>query len=409
MPKTLDEMRSALRGNLGVIVVSTSLWSLGRNLTMPFFALYVLELGGSYVDVGKIFAIGAVIKIVPILLGGYLADRMGRKRIVYSMSYLLASVALINAFAPDYRFLLVAAVLEALFVGFREPSFSSIIGDSTDPGNRATGYALLMISPILFGVFSPSIIGVLMERYGVKLAMRWGFVVWFATGLFSAFLRHRYLTETLTVDAETAPRKNSLRELVADFRATLTNLRRPLLTFLAIDFVFTFALGLGEPYFVTYATDGAGLTTSQWGLTMSLSLLVHCVTMLIVASPSNRNRMKFVLASMLTWPLTYFLFANTHSFPQVLAVRIGVSIAAAVGQPAWEALFPDYCPKEHRGRFFALLEIAWSFFYGGGNFVGGVLYQNQGIRTSFLVAAALMAVASVIAVFVLKEPRRREE
>jgi MFS family permease len=409
MLKTFDEMRSALRGNLGVIVVSTSLWSLGRNLTMPFFALYVLELGGSYVDVGKIFAVGAVIKVVPILLGGYLADRVGRKRIVYSMSYLLASVALINAFAPDYRFLLVAAVLEALFVGFREPSFSSIIGDSTDPENRATGYALLMISPILFGVFSPSIIGVLMDRYGVELAMRWGFVVWFATGLFAAFLRHRYLTETLTVDVETAPRRNSLGELVADYRATLTNLSRPVLTFLAIDLVFTFALGLGEPYLVTYAMDGAGLTTSQWGLTMSLSLLVHCVTMLIVASPSNRNRMKFVLASMLTWPLTYFLFANTHSFPQVLTVRVGVSIAAAVGQPAWEALFPDYCPKEHRGRFFALLEIAWSLLYGGGNFVGGVLYQNQGIRTPFLVATALMAVASVIAVFVLKEPGRREE
>lgn len=71
--------------------------------------------------IGQILGISALIKIIPIFIGGYLNDRLGRKRILFTFTYLLACVVLIRAFAPDYRFLLIASVLEALFMGIRTP------------------------------------------------------------------------------------------------------------------------------------------------------------------------------------------------------------------------------------------------------------------------------------------------
>ncbi len=59
-------------------------------MTFPFYSLYVLELGGRHADIGFISAMGAVTRIVPTLFGGYLADALGRKKILYSMSFLLA-------------------------------------------------------------------------------------------------------------------------------------------------------------------------------------------------------------------------------------------------------------------------------------------------------------------------------
>ena len=79
MVETLQKIRSAMRGNLGVMIVTSGLWTLAGNLTTPFLALYVLELGGSYVSIGEIFALSAVIKVIPGFLGGYLTDKMGRK------------------------------------------------------------------------------------------------------------------------------------------------------------------------------------------------------------------------------------------------------------------------------------------------------------------------------------------
>jgi len=410
MTQNIQKMRSAVRGNLGVMIVTKGLWTVASNLTAPFLALYVLELGGSYVNIGEIFALSAVIKVVPGFLGGYLSDRMGRKRIVYVTTYLLASLSLIRAFAPDYRFLMLAAVLEAVFMGFQEPSMNSIVGDSTDPENRAMGFALQLVGPQVLGILSPGVIGVFMDLYGVRAAMMWGYVAMFALGSLAALIRQKRLEETLKASEEAGGVFLSMGGLVEAFRETIASLSGPFKAFLLVDFVFTFALGLGDPYFVTYATEGVGLSASQWGLITTLTMLVNCAVLLLVAAPSDdQGRMRFVLASMISWPVTYFLYVNSGSFAWVLVTRIAVTLSAAVGQPAWTALFVDFCPREHRGRFNALAMVVWSLLYGGGNYLGGVLIQGHGVGAPFLVAAALMSIGAIIAVFTLKEPQKREE
>ncbi|TRO53904.1 MFS transporter [Candidatus Bathyarchaeota archaeon] len=410
MTQTIQKIRSAMRGNLGVMIVTKGLWMVATNLTSPFLALYVLELGGSYVNIGEIFAVSSVIKVIPGFLGGYLSDRVGRKRIVYTMTYLVASLSLIRAFAPDYRFLMLAAVFEAVFIGFREPSMNSIVGDSTDPENRAMGFALQMVGPQVVGILSPGVIGVFMDVYGVKTAMMWGYVIVFILGTLAALIRQRYLKETLVITEEARAVSLSLGDLVAGFRETLANISKPFKAFLFVDFIFTFALGLGDPYYVTYATEGVGLSASQWGLVTTIALLVHCVMLMLVAAPSDdQGRVKFVLASMVSWPITFFLYVKSGNFTWVLVTRIAIILSAAVGQPAWNALLVDFCPKEHRGRFNALATVIWSLLYGGGNYLGGALIESHGVDAPFLAAAAFMSVGALIAVFTLKEPQRREK
>ena len=142
---------------------------------------------------------------------------------------------------------------------------------------------------------------------------------------------------------------------------------------------------------------------------MSLVTLIHCIALLAVASPSDENgRVSFVRASMVSWPISYLLFINSGNYLQLMFTRIGVTLAAAVGQPAWHALFTDYCPKEHRGRYHALLEIVWSLLYGGGNYLGGLIYQNIGIKAPFQIAMTMMAIGGFASLFVLKEPQHKE-
>lgn len=392
------------------MIASSALWSFSMNLTTPFYALYVLELGGDYAMIGKILGIAALVKIVPILLGGYLTDKLGRKQILYTMTYLLACVALIRAYAPDYRFLIIAAVLEALFMGLRSPSIASIISDSTTPNNRSLSYALWMLGPALVGVLSPSILGIIMDNYGLQTAMKWGYVTIFVFGALSAYLRQRYIQETLNREEQESLRTSKVSELFGNFNETLLSLNRQASTFIILDLVFTISLGLAEPYFVTFASDGLGVTGARWGLIMSLVTLIHCVAMLMVASPSDElGRVRFVQASMVSWPISYLFFISSGNYIQLMLARISITIAAAVGQPAWHALFTDYCPREHRGRYHAMLEITWALLYGGGNYIGGFLYQDMGIKAPFQIALAMMAVGGALSLFVLKEPQFKED
>ena len=392
------------------MIASSSLWSITGNLTAPFYALYVLELGGDYAMIGKILGISALIKIIPVFLGGYLTDRVGRKRIFYMLSYLLACVSLIRAFAPDYRFLMMASVLEALFFGIRGPSMNSIIADSTTPKTRSLSYAVWMVGPTLVGVLSPSFFGAVVDLYGMRTAMRWGYISIFVAGVISSYIRQRYLSETLSKKKEVKVDLDELRQIFSGFGETVRSISRQGLTFISIDLIFTLALGLGDPYYVTYATDSLELSNSQWGTIMTLVLIIHSAVNLLVAGPSDdKGRVMFVLASMITWPITYFLFINTGNYLQIMLARIGITVSAAVGQPAWHALFVDYCPKEHRGRYNAMLEIAWSIIYGGGNWLGGVLYQNVGLKAPFQVAIAIMVLGAVAAVLFLREPTVKAE
>ncbi|MBN1683191.1 MFS transporter [Candidatus Bathyarchaeota archaeon] len=410
MSLVLEKIKSAMHGNLVVMIVSSALWSVTDNLTMPFYALYVLELGGDYAMIGKILGVAALVRIVPIFIGGYLTDKFGRKQILYTMTYLMACVALIRAFAPDYRFLVMAAVLEALFMGLRQPSMSSLISDSTTPQNRSLSYALWMIGPSLVGVLSPSIFGLIIDHYGLRTAMQWGYITVFITGLICAYIRQRYIIETLDKSEKISIKTDSVKELFSNFKSTLLSLNGQAARFIALDIVFTLSLGLAEPYFVTYATDTLQISGSQWGLIMSLVTLIHCALVLVVASPSDeKGRVRFVQASMISWPISYFLFLSSGNYLQLMASRICVTLAAAVGQPAWTALFTDYCPKEHRGRYHAMLEITWSILYGGGNYLGGVIYQNMGVKAPFQVAMVLMGMGGLTSLFLLKEPQYKED
>jgi MFS family permease len=379
-------------------------------MTWPFYSLYVLQLGGGHADIGFISALGAVTRIIPTLFGGYLADALGRKKILYSMSFLLAVNELLLAFAPDHRWLYVIVVVEALAGGLRDPSFMSIIADSTNPDNRALSMSLFQVVPPLFGLLSPYGMGLLMDSRGVVVAMRYAYIFTFLMATVASFLRYRYIEETLTESKEVVkdPR-TAVREILRDFRSTFRALPSQLWLFLSIDFIFTFAWALTEPYFVTYATEEVMMTGVQWGLVTMGATLIRTTVKPPAALASDRyGRIKFILVCMFLWPAGFLLFVNSRAFQALLLARLVIAFAGSLGDPAWEALFVDYQPKEYRGRFSAIASVSWSLIWGAGNVVGGLIYQDVSKSMIFNLSAGLLILGAVLALIKVREPDRRE-
>ena len=411
MLKSVSRRLQILRGNLGVVLVSAGFWHLGGQMVMPFYALYVLGLGGSYVDIGLISAFGSIIRILPALAGGYLADSMGRKRIVYTMTFLMGLSELVNGIAPSYHFLFVAAALGSIFSGIREPAFGSLFADSTNPDNRALSYALWNVVPPLFGLFSPYIMGVLIDRHGIVVAMRWGYLFVVAMYMVAGFLRYRFLEETLVpVEEEKEGLQAVIRDLLGDFRSTFSVLPRQLWVFVSVDMLYILAWAFIDPYFVTYATEEVGLSSSQWGLTMTAMTVINILVRLPAASASDRHgRVRFIRPTVLMFPVVVYFFINSRGFVDVLLIRLVFAVVVSLNMPAWQALFMDYAPKEHRGRFNALLSVMRPLLWSGGTILGGYLYQTYSSRTTFMVGIGALAVGALAALLFLREPEKREE
>lgn len=400
-----------LKGNIGVMILSSGLWDIAAAMTWPFYALYVLELGGSYMDIGLISALGAVAKIAPTLFGGYLTDALGRKRILYTLSFLLAVNELIYAYAPDYRYIYVGAVVGSLLHGLREPAFRSIIFDSTRPESRALSVATMQVTSSIFGLFSPYAVGLLIDDRGILPAMRFAYVFTFAMATVASLMRYRLIEETLengrgvTLDPRAAA-----REILSDFVEAFRGLPRQLWVFLLIDFVFTFAWAVTEPYFVTYAKEVVGLSAAQWGLATMLTMALPIILKLPLARASDRyGRIKFILPCMFLWPVAFLLFANSWGFQAILAAQLLLALASSIGDPAWEAMFYDYSPKEYRGRFAAIASVCWSLIWAAGNIVGGAIYGGHSKALIFYISAGLLLVGALAAILKVKEPERRAD
>ena len=421
---TLEKSRSLWRGNIGVIMVTSGIWTFGGQMTWPFWSLYVIHLGGSYFHIGLLAAIGSVVSIIPAFFGGYLADTIGRKRMVYAMSFILSIDVLIWFAAPSWHWLILATVLEAVAAGLRGPAFNAIIADSTIADSRAESYALTHIVPPLFGIFSPYIIGVYMDRLGVVPAQRNAYLVLFAVSMAASLLRFRLLRETLPAEArEHVKASKILDETFSDMRETVKVMPRQLWVLTLIGVLFGFGIAVGGLYWVTYATeDVIHLTNAQWGLISTSNMLVSTVVSLPFAKLADRKgRLKLVLPSMLLTPLAIVAFVYSRSFPQTFAVGVTTTILGRMGASASQALFTDHSPREHRGRINALWSVVGTmqaFTISGmagsalgaiGNLLGGFLYGNVSKALPLLLEAGMVASAAVVGVLFLKEPEERAE
>ena len=203
---------------MGVMILSSGIWTLAGQLVWPFQSIYILHLGGTYFHIGLVTSLGALSGLIPTLYGGYLADTIGRRKIISSMSFILSFNALIFAFARDWRWLVVGSILNSVASGLRQPSFSSIIDDSTDAENRAQSYAMWLIIPPLFGLVSPYLMGYYMEKNGVNEMLRLGYIVLFSASFIASTIRHLYLVETLP---DTRPPSHSMLRITREMIASL--------------------------------------------------------------------------------------------------------------------------------------------------------------------------------------------
>jgi MFS family permease len=249
----IESIKKLLKSNLGIMMLSSGIWRIGFSMTMPFWALYVVHLGGNYVQVGLISAISSALGLIPSLLGGYFADAYGRKKMVYLLSVVLALNQSLYFFAPSWEWLLFAQSINAVFGGLRHPAFSALIADSTDSESRALGFGMWQSLPQVFGLFSPYLIGLLMDRYGIITAQRWAYIVSLSMGLVGAFLRGKYLEETISIQEEKLEVIPVLKNTFSDFKDTFSSISKQIWVLIIIGGLFQFGASSAVMFMVTYA------------------------------------------------------------------------------------------------------------------------------------------------------------
>jgi len=404
----INPFLETVKGNLGVLILTSGLWNFAGSLTGPFETLYLLGLGANYVYIGFLASIWSFVRIFSLLFGGSLADKIGRRPLLVYLSFALSAESLYMAFIPDWRYVIIQRVFDGIISGLRGPSFSAIIADSIPLKRRAMGYALWQIMPPIFGLFSPLIAGNIIDVKGVVSAMRIFYLVVFFFSFTACLIRWKFIKETFKFKLESneSRSKLSLRDVLQPIREMNVSLK----AWLFMSFLGGIFSSAAAPYWVDYAVNVVGISKGGWGLIDTSRRALNLAVTPIFASLSDRyGRLKFIIPILFISPIVNVGFTYSHSFRDIYLWLLLATFFSSISSPSLSALMADYTPRKMRGRISAYFNIIGSIANVIGGFLGGYIYQNISKGFVFILISISGWIIAFMAIIFFKEPKERFE
>ncbi|MEZ4736821.1 MAG: MFS transporter [Caldilineaceae bacterium] len=427
LPAGIRDARRFLHGNILVIAITNGLGNFARAMVFPYASLYILALGGNAATVGFIDALFPLTGLLIFPLGGYIADHMGRVKIIGWAGFLAGGAIALFVFAPSWQFIAVATLLRGCSICNSRPARPSL--PIRSPRHRG-GIATMNTVAGLLTIIAPYMAGLVVEAYGPNFGMRLLYAVMAVAYAGSGLIHMRWLTET----SPNAGQRLNWRELPALLKrvygsipTTLRQLPRPLRPIAAVIVLSFMANAVVSPFWVIYAVEEIGLTETNWGLILLLEATLRNIAYLPAGALVDRWGRARSLAAALTLALIAIpLFVWAPSFGVVLIIRLVVAINQAITVPACTALLADLTPRRLRGQVMGAMGQGGIMLgsAGGGtggpsvgfvttvplmaaSIMGGYLYTANPTYP-WLFLAGMVSVALILVVVFIRDPQAAE-
>jgi MFS family permease len=411
-----------LHGNILILTVSRMLWSVSVSIVFPYMSLYILELGGSKPIIGLVNAVGSLASIFLYPIGGYIADKSGRVRIVGFSTLLFASSFLLFALAPSWEWVAVGVAYQRMAL-FYMPALNAIMADSIPIGLRGRALALTIALPEAIRIITPYLGGWLISLYTLKPAMRIGFTLSLLLGVIVGLMRLRYLKETLEGEGLGLSVVGMLREAYGDILTSIRWVYSNLRGYILVALLLTFINSVVMPFWVVYAKEVIGLTPYQWGVVLLIGGVARVLTSPLIGGLIDRvGPRRCMLIALLIAAPSMALYTKADNLIEAAAVYIALVTAGVFIWIASSVLLADTIPRAIRGRVMAALGqgigigITGGGYAGGfllfppmtlGSLAGGYLYELHPTYPWLLQSTAL-AGALLLTLLLVREPERAE-
>ena len=368
----------------------------GGGLVYPFATIYfhlVVGIPLSIIGIGLLannvgMATGTV-------LGGYLADRYGRKPIMAASmglsSFSLASYALITT-GPSF---IGVSAIAGLTLGLYGPAGQAYVAELVEDPDRDRGFALLKVA-------RNAGFGIGFVAGGLLYTVQHAAVFVFdgvTTGLFAlAIIAYLPRIHAGTRDVR-------LRASIGNWGRAIT---RPRIVGLAgLNLCFAVLYVQMQATVPLVATEGLGLSSAALGTLYVLNPLVVVLFQLPLANYAQQwRRTRTLIVSAGFWAVSYLAVraATTTGVSKwggitfIGAFLVLRTIGEIFHSPFMTALGSSLAPTSERGSQLSLLEVAMRLGQGLGAFVGGLFFDAhlQQALWPVLIGLAVVLVAGLL-------------
>jgi MFS family permease len=353
------------------------------SFAVVFLVLYLTRRGFGLAAAGAAVATYGAGELCAGFVGGYLADRLGRRTtIALSMFSSAASLLGLYVVHPYAGILVLAAVAGVSAETFR-PAGRALMADLVPEGRRVTAFAAVRFAGSLGFAGGSAVAGFLANH-----SFLWVFLSDAATSVVFGVIALSLLPQGTRVSRADEGRARGYREMVRD---------RVFLLFLMASVMISFV------YFQTNATlplhvvRVAHLEPSAFGLLLTINSLLVVALEIPISSVTMRLAPTRVIAvGFLLFGVGFGLTAFARSFvllvPTVVVWTFGEMIAAPVGY----AYVADIAPAHMRGRYQGIYGLSWGLGSVTGPALGTFLFATSVDGLWALCAALGVASAAIV-------------
>jgi MFS family permease len=324
------------------------------SFVQPFLVLYLTgERGLSASTAGLVMALYGGGGIASQIVGGVLADRIGRpKTILLGMWSFAASLSILGL-ANALTLVILGALLTGMTADLHRPAAQALIADVVPPEDRARAFGLNFWAVNLGFAVATTLAGFMASRgYGLLFA---GDAF---TSVVCGYVVYRNIGETRP-KRSVGHRDGSMLEVLRD----------PLMVRIIISWLLYAIVYFQIFITLPLAMDADGLSTDAYGVAVSVNGIVIVLLQPITAVWLNRvPRVPAVAVSMAIVGIGFGLGAYADTMISyvltILVWTFGEIGVAAVGA----ALIADIAPPTLRGRYAG----AWGLSFGGAAVIGPI-------------------------------------
>ncbi len=379
----------SLERNVSIASAAVFLLGLGEELWKKFLPKYLETLGASTPVIGLFGAAENFFDAVYQYPGGWLADRLGRRR-AFLVFVLLATIGYTAyLLSPSWPFLFLALALVMAWQSMASPAIFAIIGDSLSPDRRAMGFTVQSILKRIPISVAPLLGGALIARYGIAKGIHVGILITIALAVVTLLLVSR-----INVEVKSA-RLVNIRGVWRSFHAALRRL-------LISDIIIRTCEGMSGVLIVLYVTNIHGVGAVRFGALIA----VQMVTSILVYIPAGKiadrvGRKPFVILTFLSFAWFPLAVVLASSFAW-LVIAFVIGGLREIGEPARKAMIVDFAREDVRARSVGLYYLVRSLSITPAAVIGGLLWQISP-EVPFITAAVIGIIGTIVFVLTVEE------
>jgi MFS family permease len=378
-----------------LVYVSATISVLGDRFAFLALPFAVIAIGGGVGDIGIIIAAETLSRGAFLLLGGVVADRMRRSKVMVVSDLVRAGTqaglaALIITGRANLALLVALQAVHGAASAFFDPASTGLVAEVVPSEELQPANAQLSISRGIATFVGPALAGLLVSAYGAGVAL----VVDAASFVVSAAFLLGVLARVRVVD-DAEPKPHMLHDLRIGFRELWV--RSWLVTIMVASGVSLMAL------YGTLAVLGPAVAerdlggADSWGLVVGAFGLGSVLGGIVALRVPARRQLRSIFSVALVTVPGVLLLAVPAPIALLAAAFLASGIAMSYAGTVYEVVLQQWIPPAILARIASYDWLVTTVLSSLGLVLAGWLGDQIGVPETLIASAAVVAVAAAIA------------